>query len=191
MGIRFDILGAENPLIAALAVLTLTLDLALVATFVYYLMGRFGFELSPVESVKEYISEYFLPISLLIASTATAGSLYMSNILGWTPCRMCWFQRIFMYPLVLVLGIGLLFTDENVRDYAIPLALLGLPIAIYHSLHQRFEQFGAAGCSITAVSCSTEYTFWFGYITIPVMAATAFATVLVLMWRFGGSGSLD
>lgn len=186
MGVRFDVLGAENPLVAVLAVLTLTLDIGLLGALFYHLMQRTGYKISYVERSKERLKEYYLPISLFIASAATAGSLYMSNVLGWTPCKLCWYQRIFMYPLILVLGVGLVFSDENVRDYAIPLALLGFPIAFYHSLHQRFEQFGSAGCSITAVSCSTEYTFWFGYITIPVMAATAFAAVLVLMWRFGG-----
>lgn len=199
MGVIFNPLAAKNPVVAVLAVATLLLNLALIEALMYILAKktglsqildnlwheRMGIEFSPYEKKKEFLSGYFKEISFVIALTATSGSLYMSNVLGWEPCQMCWFQRIFMYPLVIVLGVGLLFGDENTRDYAIPLALLGLPIALYHSIVQRFSQFQSAGCSVTAVSCSTEYTFWFGYITIPVMAATAFAVIILLMWRFG------
>lgn len=185
MGVEFSILGAENPAVALLAVLTLAVDVSIVSAVAYHYLKRLDLELDYLTRLEGFLEDYFLHISFVIVSAATAGSLYMSNVLGWTPCRMCWFQRIFMYPLVVVLGVGIIFRDEKVRDYAVPLALLGLPIAVYHSIHQRFEQFGAAGCSITSVSCSTEYTFWFGYITVPVMAATAFAAVILLMWRFG------
>jgi disulfide bond formation protein DsbB len=150
---------------------------------------KLGIEFSPFQETKEFLSKYFMELSFLIALTSTSGSLYMSNILGWEPCHMCWLQRIFMYPLVIVLGVGLLFSDKNARDYALPLALIGFPIAFYHSLLQRFNQFQSAGCSVTSVSCSTEYTFWFGYITIPVMAAVGFAAIIFLMWRFGGRRS--
>lgn len=201
MGIKFNPFGAENPIIAVLAVVTLFANLALIDALLYYLISNTRFEgllekfwhdslgigFSPFEKTKEVLSSYFTELALLFALVSTSGSLYMSNILGWAPCKMCWYQRILMYPLVVVLGVGLLFSDENSRDYAIPLALIGFPIALYHSLMQRFDQFSSAGCSVTSVSCSTEYTFWFGYITVPVMAATAFAVIIVLMWRFGGS----
>lgn len=131
-----------------------------------------------------FIQKYALELAFTQASLATAGSLYMSNILQWTPCRLCWFQRIFMYPLVLILGASLLFNSRDVKDYAVPMTLVGIPIAAYHFLTQRIEQFQAAGCSITQVSCSTEYTFHFGYITIPTMALTAFLVILVLVWIF-------
>lgn len=134
--------------------------------------------------IEKKLKSYSLELSLGLASVATAGSLYFSNILKYEPCQLCWFQRIFMYPLILILGIGIMFEDDNVTDYALPLTMIGLPIAFYHSLIQRYSQFHSAGCSVLSVSCSTEYTFHFGYITIPVMATTAFLGILILLWRF-------
>ncbi len=167
---------------------TLVLDIAILAALLTYLLRRFGKqELEFLEPVDRFLNRHSTKIAFLLALVATGGSLYFSNVLGYEPCRFCWFQRIFMYPLVLILGAGLILEDRNVRDYVIPLAVAGIPIAFYHSLMQRFEQFHSAGCSITAVSCSTEYTFHYGYITIPVMSLTAFTAILLLVWRFGGN----
>lgn len=171
----------------ALAYGTLLVDLALLAALAAYLLRRFGgLGLEALEPVEEVLNRYSIEIAFALALIATAGSLYFSNILGYEPCRFCWFQRIFMYPLVLLLGTGIVLEDRNVRDYVVPLTVIGIPLAFYHALMQRFEQFHSAGCSITAVSCATEYTFHFGYITIPVMSLTAFVAILVLVWRFGG-----
>lgn len=178
-------MAAEHPIVAALSVAALLIDIGLVGALAYYLVSRKGFSSNFVESrVKKSLSKYHLEISLVFVSVATAGSLYMSNVLGWTPCRLCWFQRIFMYPLVLVTGSAILFEKRDARDYVLPLSMIGFGIAVYHSVIQRFEQFHSAGCSVTSVSCETTYTFWFGYISTPVLAATVFAAVIVLMWKF-------
>lgn len=167
---------------------TFVLNIGLVLALLSYIYNRVSEEglnrFEPYNKIIEFIQNYALELAFVQASLATAGSLYMSNILQWTPCRLCWFQRIFMYPLVIILGVSLLFNSRDVKDYVIPLTLVGIPIAAYHFLTQRIEQFQAAGCSITQVSCATEYTFHFGYITIPTMALTAFLVVLVLVWIF-------
>lgn len=169
-----------------LATGTLIINLLIVLGLIIYGLKRItGFEFPQTAlKVQSGLKSYSLELSFSLATIATVGSLYFSNILGYEPCRMCWFQRIFMYPLVLILGIGILFEDDNVTDYALPLTMIGLPIALYHSLIQRYSQFQSSGCSVLSVSCSTEYTFHFGYITIPVMAFTAFLGVLILLWRF-------
>lgn len=188
MGVKWNPLAAEEPVVAALSTAALLIDAGLIAALAYYGASRIGWRSEAVESrLKPFLARRFRELSLLLVSVATAGSLYMSNILEWTPCRLCWFQRIFMYPLVLIFGISLLFDKNDVKDYALPLAMIGFAIAFVHALIQRFEQFQSAGCSVTAVSCSTTYTFWYGYITISVLAATAFAAVLVLNWKFSGS----
>lgn len=167
---------------------TLALNIGLVLSLFVYLYNRFSEEglnrFDTYSRLTGFIQKYALELAFLQASIATTGSLYMSNILQWTPCRLCWFQRIFMYPLVILLGVSLLFNSRDIKDYVIPMTLVGIPIAAYHFITQRVEQFHAAGCSITQVSCATEYTFHFGYITIPTMALTAFLVILVLMWRF-------
>lgn len=171
-----------------LATGTLILDVVLLGSLFVHLYNRFSeqglYRYGFYEKLTSKISAYYREIAVFVALTATTGSLYLSNVLGWEPCRLCWFQRIFMYPLVVILAVAIFFDKEQVRDYVIPLSLIGLPISVYHYAIQRVEQFQAAGCSVTAVSCSTEYTFHFGYITIPMMAATAFAVILVLVWRF-------
>lgn len=185
MGVTFNPLEAGHPVIAALATLTLILNTGFLVSILYYAASKNGFSISWVEETfKPFLAGYYKEISLVLALTATSGSLYMSNILGWTPCRLCWFQRIIIYPMVALTAVAILLEKEDIRDYVIPLALIGLPIAVYHALVQRYSQFHSSGCSILQVSCSTKYTFFFGYVTIPVMAATVLVAILVLMWKF-------
>lgn len=171
-----------------LATGTFILDILLVLSLLVLLYNRFStrgldrFEF--YSRLTSFLRAYARELAFFQALIATSGSLYMSNILGWTPCRLCWFQRIFMYPLVILIGVSLLFDSRDVRDYVLPMTLVGIPIAAYHYITQRAEQFHAAGCSVTQVSCATEYTFHFEYITIPMMALTAFLVIMVLMWRF-------
>lgn len=169
-----------------LATGTLVVNLLIVFGLLFYGLKRLiGFKLpEKALRVQNKLKTYSLELSFGLATIATTGSLYFSNILGYEPCRLCWFQRILMYPLVLILGIGILFEDDNVTDYALPFAMIGLPLAFYHSLIQRYSQFQSSGCSVFSISCSTEYTFHFGYITIPVMATVAFLGILILLWRF-------
>lgn len=192
MSVVFNPLAAEHPEVAVLATVVLLVDLALLDGLLYAALRRLGYSIEIVEErVKPFLYSNYRWLSVAVALTATAGSLYMSNVLGWTPCRLCWFQRILMYPLVIVGGVGALLEKDDVRDYLVPLAAIGLPIAVYHAVIQRFEQFSSAGCSVTEVSCETTYTFFYGYISVPVMAATAFAAVLVLAWKFGRDRKMD
>lgn len=120
--------------------------------------------------------------AFIVASVAMIGSLTYSEAVGYTPCELCWFQRILMYPQVAILGLALLKRDRNVYDYSIVLSALGILIATYHYL----LQIGAAPaltCSAVgaAVSCSQAPFFGFGYITIPMMSLTAFSMILLFM----------
>lgn len=167
-----------------LSTAVLVLDIALIGALAIFASKRLGYSSEYIERLNSRISENTVEIVFGVSLIATLGSLYFSNILGYTPCRLCWFQRILMYPIALVSGTALFLEKSGVRDYVMALALIGAPIALYHSLIQRYKQFTASGCSVTAVSCSTEYTFHYGYITIPVMALTALLVIMVVMWRF-------
>ncbi len=171
----------------ALAVGTVAVQLALLGGAARLLLRRAGVaaDHAIVRRVDAWLDGYAVHVALVLAAVATAGSLYMSNVLGWAPCRLCWFQRIFMYPLVLLLPVALALEKDDVADYVLPLALMGGAVAVWHAAVQRWEQFHAAGCSVLAVSCATEYTFYFGYVTVPVMAATAFAGIVAVLWRYG------
>lgn len=121
-----------------------------------------------------------LRINFLIASTATFGSLYFSEILKYPPCVLCWYQRIFIYPLVIIFGTALWFEDKNYSRYAIPLTLIGLAVAGYHNL----VYYGMISESLTpcreGISCSSRQLELFGFITIPLLSLASFFTVLVL-----------
>lgn len=115
-----------------------------------------------------------------VALVASAGSLYLSEIVGFVPCLFCWYQRIAMYPLVVVLGVGMLRGDASAWRYALPLSVIGALIAAYHVAIQLRPSMDVGVCS-EGVSCSARYLAVFGFVSIPVMAGAGFLLVGVLM----------
>lgn len=112
---------------------------------------------------------------------ATVGSLYMSQIVHLPPCILCWYQRICMYPLVVILGIGILRGDKKLYQYVLPLAVTGWLIALYHSLLQwKILPDSIAPCS-QGVSCTTVHLHLLGFITIPFLSLVAFSIVILFM----------
>jgi len=113
-------------------------------------------------------------LAWLIALVATVGSLFFSEVMQLPPCVLCWYQRIAMYPLVLIIGIGIITRDNRMKIYALPLALAGLAISIYHNL----LYYGILPESIVpcteGISCTSRQIELLGFITIPLMALTAF-----------------
>ena len=130
--------------------------------------------------ILSFVANNGILFAFIVALAATCGSLFYSEIARFTPCELCWFQRIFMYPQVILLGLALIRKDKNIIPYNISLAIIGAPFAIYNYLLQ-LGFFQSATCSISssAVSCSTRYTMTFGYITISMMALTAFLLIIV------------
>ncbi|MBC7460462.1 MAG: disulfide bond formation protein B [Thermoleophilia bacterium] len=120
---------------------------------------------------------------------ATIGSLYFSEVRHFQPCLLCWYQRIAMYPLVLTLGIAAITNDRRVGRYVLPPALIGGAISIYHVQLERFPQQEALACSKT-VPCTTIWFVQFGYITMPVLALSAFALIAALVWVGGHHGQV-
>jgi disulfide bond formation protein DsbB len=116
-----------------------------------------------------------------VALLAMAGSLYLSEVVHLTPCSLCWYQRIAMYPLVLVLGVGLVRADTGVWRYAMPLSVLGLLIAIYHVTIQWMPSLDVGACS-SGAPCTGRYLAVFGFVSIPTMAGAAFLLIVALLW---------
>lgn len=116
----------------------------------------------------------------VVAATAMSGSLYFSEVAGFAPCMLCWYQRIAMYPLVLVLGVGVIRGDLGVWRFAMPLSVVGFVIAGYHAALQLQPSLELVPCS-TGVSCSARYVAVFGWVSIPVMAAGAFFLISALL----------
>ena len=123
----------------------------------------------------------FLYLAWIQAWVATLGSLFFSEVMKFPPCKLCWYQRICMYPLVAVLAVGIVKKDKNVYQYVLPLSITGFGIALYHNLiyyHIISESF--VPCS-QGVSCTTKFFAWFGFITIPLLSLVAFTVISVCM----------
>ncbi len=121
-----------------------------------------------------------LAVAAAVAVVATLGSLYFSEVADFPPCRLCWFQRIGMYPLALILPIAAWRRDRHVRWYALPLALVGGAVSIYHVVLERFPSLESGSCDVTN-PCSTIWVERFGYLTIPAMALSGFALIALLL----------
>jgi len=159
-------------MIEILSALTLIGDIILLLLVPAWLLRK---QLKPL---RQKIAPLVPKLSFIIALIAVSGSLYFSEILAWNPCKLCWLQRIMMYPLLLIFLIAVIAKARDYRKYVLPLAVLGVPLSIYHYWTQRF---GAPPvCSAAAESCASYPFLYFGYITIPIMALTAFLLIIVL-----------
>ncbi len=129
-------------------------------------------------------------IALIVSTSATMGSLIYSDIIGYAPCTFCWYQRILMYPQVLIMAIALFIKDSSVKVYGAVLSVIGAAVALFHYLGQLGVTELPCSAVGVSVSCARRAVFQFGYITIPLMAFSAFlliALTLVVSMRKGNS----
>ncbi|MFA7744778.1 disulfide oxidoreductase [Salinicoccus roseus] len=130
---------------------------------------------------KTDISQLLLYVAWLVSIIATLGSLYFSEIQSFIPCELCWYQRILMYPLVLILGIATFQNDKSVKKYVLPISIIGGSISLFHYLEQKVPGFAEIKPCANGMPCSTEYINWLGFITIPFLALIAFSLVSACM----------
>ena len=117
----------------------------------------------------------------IIASCSTLGSLFFSEIMEFIPCSMCWYQRIFMYPLVLIFLVSLLYPDKQLFKYSIVLVIPGLLFAVYHNLLMfKIIPESIVPC-VQGIPCSTEYIDWFGFVTIPLLSFIGYFLIFVAL----------
>lgn len=114
------------------------------------------------------------------AVLATLGSLFYSEIMGYTPCELCWIQRIFMYPLVVIYGFAAIKKDLNIALPGLLLSGIGMCVSIYHYLVQKLPALQEVGGTCGDVPCNIQYVNYFGFITISFLAGTAFLIIFVL-----------
>lgn len=133
--------------------------------------------------IAEQTAEQAAPSNILpylawsVALVATTGSLFFSEVMELPPCLLCWYQRIAMYPLVAVIAAGIVLRDWRLKYYALPLALAGVVIAVYHNLlYYHIIPESIAPCQ-AGVSCTSRQIEWFGFITIPLMSLAAFVLI--------------
>jgi len=167
-----------NLVLSALTVIAQVISVGLIVSL-------FSRKLDATRFVR-FFKERGVLVALVASVIATAGSLTYSDIIGYAPCTFCWFQRIFMYPQVLIMGIALIIKDSAAKTYGAALSVIGATIALFHYLGQLGVTELPCSAVGVSVSCAHRAVFQFGYITIPLMAFSAFlliALTLVLSMR--------
>ncbi|MFD2683006.1 disulfide oxidoreductase [Bacillus seohaeanensis] len=110
---------------------------------------------------------------------ATLGSLYFSEIMKYEPCHLCWYQRIIMYPMVIILGIAYVKKDFKLALYSAVLSGIGILVSLYHYSIQKITLLSESAPACGRVPCTGEYINWFGFVTIPFLALTAFIIIFI------------
>jgi disulfide bond formation protein DsbB len=163
------------------ALLTVAANVFVVVALVLSVSARFSEgAASALAWLRDMVDGASLALAAVVALVATLGSLYLSEVAHFPPCQLCWYQRIAMYPLPVILGIAAWRRDFEVRPYAIALAAIGGAISIYHYQLERFPSQSSLSCSVD-VPCTTVWIWRFHYISIPFMALSAFALIVTLL----------
>lgn len=130
--------------------------------------------------ISHFLKQQGIFLSWMIAVVATAGSLFFSEVMKFIPCNLCWYQRILMYPLTILLLVATVKQDRKVSGYILPLSMLGLSFSTYHYLMEKTNLFPNADQACGIVPCTTEYINWFGFVTIPFLALVAFLLITLI-----------
>lgn len=128
-----------------------------------------------------WIRAYGLYLAWLVALIAMGGSLYFSEVAGFIPCELCWYQRILMYPLAVILGIASYRDDRSIVIYSLPLSLSGAALSAFHYLLQKVPGMADLAPCKQGVPCNGQYINWLGFITIPFLAFVAFVLISLLL----------
>ncbi len=180
-----DVTDAVTTVLASLALflqvlLVIVVVLAVLALFVPAARNALG-------ELVHAVGPGALWLAFVVALAATLGSLFLSEYSDFIPCRLCWFQRIAMYPLVVVLlGAAIRRDVRGAVFYGLPLAVIGGLVAVWHLYIEANPEAESAACKVGA-PCSTKWIDVFGYVTIPTLALTAFAAIgalLLVAWSW-------
>ena len=140
-------------------------------------------QISPQHGQADARSSWLLIFTAwLLAASGTLGALFFGEVMGLAPCTLCWYQRIFMFPLAVMLPLALFPLDVKVVRYALPLALIGLGFAVFHWLLQLGLIDPSASPCAQGSSCSEVKAEWFGFLTIPLMSVVAFALIAISLF---------
>ncbi len=136
-------------------------------------------KITGLNDVVRQVGGVALPLAFVLSLVTAALTLYYSDVLGFEPCPLCWWQRVFLYPQVIIFALAL-WKGISFRLLSIVFSVLGLGVALYHHALQMLPA-GSLPCPASGPSCSQITLLEFGYITYPLMAATLFAFLIVLM----------
>jgi disulfide bond formation protein DsbB len=156
-------------IVTALAVLGLVGQVLVVLLVLALLVAR--------DRVRELLWGYELWAAFVVAAIATGGSLFFSQVAGYIPCEMCWFQRICMYPLSILTLFMAWHGDNRASRYLLPFPLVGAGVSVYHILIENHVVATPPQCQVGA-GCTVKWIDYFGYMTIPTLALTAFVLLI-------------
>ncbi len=169
---------------ASEALVSPILAAASIAVVFIVLVAMMFAELPFAERLRVVLEQHTQKLMLAVALVATLSSLYYSEVVGFIPCEFCWFQRIAMYPLALLFLVAVVTRSRIDARYIVALAVVGLPLSIYHYQLQLFPE--QAGVCSGIVSCTDRNVEEFQIVSIPFMAGAGFLTILLLQiaeWR--------
>jgi disulfide bond formation protein DsbB len=137
----------------------------------------------PLDRLVDQLGAASRHVALLAAWIAMCGSLFMSEVLGWVPCVLCWYQRILMYPLAIILAIGIVRRDRGLHLYVLPFSITGIGVSLYHYLLIKTPWLPPPPCTV-GIPCTTDYLNLWGFVNVPFLALTAFTIITGMMWAF-------
>ncbi len=164
----------------ALSLIVLVVEIAGAALLALFFLRK---KFPDLEGIAAFAGKWGLWVGFLLTASGTALSLFYSEVLGFAPCGLCWFQRIFLYPQVLLFVLAIWKKDRGVALYSIALSIAGGIVALY----QHYLQMGGTSvvpCPVVATQasdCAQRFLFEFGYMTFPFMTFTLFAFLIVVM----------
>jgi disulfide bond formation protein DsbB len=133
-----------------------------------------------IDKTLSKLAPFTFYFAFAVALLGVVGSLLFSEFIGFTPCVLCWIQRIFLYPLVIILPIAMIRRDKGIAPYILGLSIPGAIVALYQS-YTQLGGYSVTPCTASGGSCSKVYVLEYGYITIPLMAFTAFLWIIISM----------
>jgi disulfide bond formation protein DsbB len=163
-------------------VLTLAVDAVLVIAVVLAFAALVSRSArASVVALVSAIAPQSVLLAWIVATVTTLGSLYYSEHAGFVPCELCWYQRILMYPLVIVLGVAWIRRDAKVWMTALVFVVLGAPLSLYHWLVERVPAFAESSSCSVSVPCTAPWFEKLGFVTLAWMAMSSFLLIGVLM----------
>lgn len=133
-----------------------------------------------VDHVLRKVSHYAFHFAFVVALLGVFGSLLFSEVIGFTPCILCWIQRIFLYPQAIILPMAMIRRDKGIAPYILGLSIPGAVVALYQA-YTQLGGYSVTPCTAAGGSCSKIFVLEYGYITIPLMAFTAFLWIIISM----------
>lgn len=129
-----------------------------------------------------FIDKHYLQLGFLVALLSSLFVLVYSEIIGFLPCYLCWYQRVFMFPLVFIFGVAIWTKDRKVVKYTLPLLLVGFVISLYQNFQYYFADLGSLPCDASGVSCYQRLISEYGgYISMPMLALTSFFAIITIV----------